>query len=873
MASELQEQLQERLGAVYTVEREIGRGGMATVFLAHDRKHDRPVALKVLHAQLAATLGPARFRREITLAARLQHPHILAVHDSGEADGLLWFTMPYVDGETLRARLGRQKQLPIDEAIRITTQVAGALEYAHQHGVIHRDIKPENILLSSAHALVADFGIARAVAPGDGDHALTEVGMAIGTPQYMSPEQAHAERSIDGRTDVYSLGAVLYEMLSGMPPTGLWTGTVSVRKSRPTVTEAVDLALQKALQPMPADRFPSAAAFADALTAAMRPPRRIPVAAMVGAGLLGAALIVALSMVVGRGPLRPSPSKVLAVLPFASLGAANQEYFAEGLTDELRGKLSTIGGLRVIATGSSEQYRQTQKPLQQIAQELGVRYLLVGTVSWEGKTRVRVSPELVDISTSPAPTTTWKQAFDADLSDVFTVQADIAGQVATELGIALGSGVKRAMTARPTENLAAYDAYLQGLALLPRTITAGSAVPSAEVARQAAAAFRQAVALDSMFAVAWARLSLVDSRLYLAEPSPAVMAESRSAAERALRLSPTLPEGHQALGAYYANGPGDFARALAEDSIGLAAAPENVELLTTAGVNLMNLGRLDAGTERLRHALALDPRSVLTATRLADALNRKGDFAGAQAAAEHGLSVDPTSVALIEAQAYALRGKGDLPQARAALRHALAVDPTNMEIIELEAMTYLMDGDLSSARGVLHDTTAHVDSSALFAYVATTYDLYWVLDDGEQRALLAMGPGTASRRDWALALAHTYWLRGRPEKARAYADTALAAAQGDGAQDIALRGVAEAYLGKKDDAIRDGKRATALDPIAGDRQNGPYTETLLARIELLAGEPDSAAAALDAASKVKGFYLTSAWLGIDPTWAALRQRP
>ncbi|HSY83649.1 MAG TPA: protein kinase [Gemmatimonadaceae bacterium] len=863
MSSELLDQLQAGLGSAYTVDREIGRGGMATVFLAHDHKHDRSVALKVLHEPLAASLGPARFRREITLAARLQHPHILAVHDSGEAQGLLWFTMPYVDGETLRSRLNRQKQLPVEIAVQIAREVADALEYAHQHGVIHRDIKPENILLSSGHALVADFGIARAVTPGDGDHALTEVGMAIGTPRYMSPEQAHAERSIDGRTDVYSLAAVLYEMLAGVPPTGLWTGTVSVRKDRPSVPEAVDLALKKALQPMPADRFASAGEFAEALSAGMTPPRRRPYVAWVAVGIA----VAALTLLVARWPARSGASKVLAVLPFNSLGASTQEYFAEGLTDELRGKLSSIAGLSVIATGSSEQYRHTEKTLQQIAHELGVRYLLVGTVSWDGASHVRVSPELVEVTSAPAPTTTWKQAFEANPSDVFSVQADIAGQVASELGLALGTSAKRKMTARLTENIAAHDAYLQGLALLPRTITAGTATPSAEVARQAAAAFRQAVALDSSFAAAWARLSLVDSRLYLADASPSVLAESRTAAERSLRLSPALPEGHQALGAYYANGPSDFARALSEDSIGLAAAPENVELLTAAGVNEINMGRLDAAIERLRHALALDPRSVLTATRLADALNRQGDFAGAREAAEHGLGVDPTSLALLESKAYAQRGQGDLGGARATLERALEVAPTNFEIIELDAMTYLMGGDLQGARHVLHQASARVDSAALFAYVATTYDLYWVLDDAEQRTLLGLGPGESSRRDWALALAHTYWSRGRADAAKAYADTALAAAQGTGAQDIALLGVAEAYDGHREDAIRHGHQAVTADPIATDRQNGPYTEMLLARIFMLAGQPDSAAAALAVAEKVPGFYLTPAWLTIDPTWA------
>ncbi|HEU4954306.1 MAG TPA: serine/threonine-protein kinase, partial [Gemmatimonadales bacterium] len=267
----------------YEIERELGRGGMAVVYLAHDLRHDRPVALKVLHPELAATLGPDRFQREIRFAARLQHPHILTVLDSGTAgrrDGgseLLWFAMPFVEGESLRDRIRRERQLPVDVALQIGRETARALDYAHQHGIVHRDIKPENILLTSdGTTLVADFGIARALAGGD--DRLTQTGFAIGTPAYMSPEQAAGDKGVDVRTDVYSLGAVLYEMLAGEPPfTGPTAQAIiarrlsepppSVRRSRPNVPEGVDQAIQRALAPVPADRFASAAELARALQA------------------------------------------------------------------------------------------------------------------------------------------------------------------------------------------------------------------------------------------------------------------------------------------------------------------------------------------------------------------------------------------------------------------------------------------------------------------------------------------------------------------------------------------------------------------------------------------------------------------------------
>jgi len=278
--ADLRDGLDAELRGRYVIERELGRGGMATVFLARDLRHERPVALKVLHPELAATLGPERFLREIRLAARLQHPHILTVLDSGDAAGQLWFTMPYVEGETLRDRLRREGQLPMDDALRIARETADALDYAHQHGVVHRDIKPENILLAGRHALVADFGIARALGAGGAagagaptrEQRLTETGMSVGTPAYMSPEQASGDREVDARSDIYSLGCVLYEMLAGEPPfTGPSAQAILLRKFtenprplraiRDTVPEPIEQAVARALARSAADRFTTAAEF------------------------------------------------------------------------------------------------------------------------------------------------------------------------------------------------------------------------------------------------------------------------------------------------------------------------------------------------------------------------------------------------------------------------------------------------------------------------------------------------------------------------------------------------------------------------------------------------------------------------------------
>jgi serine/threonine-protein kinase len=825
----------------YRLDRELGRGGMATVYLAHDLKHDRPVALKVLHPELAAALGSERFEQEIMLAARLQHPHILSVHDSGVAAGELWFTMPFVEGESLRDRLKREGTLAPDEALRITREVADALDYAHSRGIIHRDIKPENILLSGRHALVADFGIARALG---GDQHLTSTGMAIGTPDYMSPEQRTADRQIDARTDIYALGCVVYEMLTGKP---LGRGATPIGMS-PQLAATI----ARAAAPTAADRFATAGDFSRALDAAATttaravPLTRRPLFAMLAIGfLLGVGVLFAWSRSHGSGDAGGGP-KLLAVLPFENLGSPDDEYFADGMTDEIRGKLTALTGIQVIARGSSSPFKKTTKTPQQIAQELGAQYLLTGTVRWDkrpgGASSVHVIPELVQVRSGSTPTTKWQQSFDAQLTSVFQVQSDIAGRVARALDVALDDSSQHMLAERPTANLAAYDAFLRG-----EEITQGLAVTEPTILRRALPYYEQAVALDSGFAQAWARVSIVHTTLYFnGTPNPGDAEGARRAAERAVALAPDRAWGHAVLGSYYVFVLGDNDRALAEISEAHRLAPGSAPVLTSLASNEAAHGQWQLGLEHMQQAQRLDPRSVFAIRRYADFLLRLRRY----------------------------------PEALEVSDRGLALAPANSDLIEKKAMVFLAQGDLAGARAVFAAATPAVEPAALVAIVANYYDLMWVLDEAQQALLLRLPPSAfdGDRGAWGIVRAQTYALRGDMTRARVYADTARLAfaEQLRGAPDDPQRhiflGLALAYLGRKQDAIREGERGVALKPIANDAAVGPYYQHQLVRIYMVVNEPDKALDLLEPLVKIP-YYLSSRWLTIDPNFASLRSNP
>ena len=565
--------------------------------------------------------------------------------------------------------------------------------------------------------------------------------------------------------------------------------------------------------------------------------------------------ILALGFLLGLGVLfawrnnrggDASDSKVLAVLPFENLGAAEDEYFADGMTNEVRGKLATLPGLDVIASPSSGEYKESTKTLEQIADELGANYLVVGNVRWEkragGQSRVRVSPELIEVASGRAPTTKWQAPFDAELTDVFQVQADIAAQVAAALDVALDAEEREALAARPTANLTAYDAYLKG----EEAWQGGAAIDPA-LYQRAIDFYEQAVTLDSGFAPAWAQLARAHALYYSnATPTSAGAARARTAAERAVALAPGRPEGQLALGNYYSFVQNDPARALAVYEAGLRAVPDNAELLTGTAIAEQSLGRWQEALAHFTRAQELDPRSVNSARRLARML-------------------------------FFLRRYAD---ARAAYDRALALAPTNLIVIEERAMVPLAQGDLAGARAMLRAASAEVEPTALVAYVARYWDLVWVLDDAQQRLLLRLGPEAFGddRGVRGLALAQAYALRGDPERARVYADSARLAYEEqlrdtpDAATLYVLLGLAHAHLGRKADAVREGERGLALQPITKEAFDGAYNQHQLVRIYILVGEPEKALDQLEPLLEIP-YFLSPGWLRIDPNFDPLRTNP
>ncbi len=733
----------------YRLERELGQGGMATVYLAEDLKHHRKVAVKVLRPELALALGAERFLREIETTANLRHPHILPLYDSGEADGFLYYVMPLVEGESLRARLDRQKQLPIDEALSIAREVADALGYAHQRGIIHRDIKPENILLEGSHAVVADFGIARAISSA-GAEKLTATGLSVGTPLYMSPEQAAGEEKLDGRSDLYSLGCVLYEMLAGEPPYSGPTAQAIIAKRfrepipristvRETVPASLEAALNRVLAKSPADRFATAEEFARALASHERPSRRAPWIA--AAAILILASMAAVWTVTGRGgegPHQASAHSSLAVLPFATVGndTANA-YFAEGVAEEITNALAQVPGLRIAGRRSAMRFSGKGATAEEVGAALDVGAVLEGTVRRAGG-RIRVSAELTSTSDGLV---LWSQGFDRELKDVFAVQEEIARAIAGALQVTYAGGGGAGLAGRGTSDLEAYDLYLKGLYFYRRR--------TSTALTQSLASLEQAVARDSTFAAAHAALAMTFLTLPYNSLTPMgeVLLRARAAAQRAARLDPTLAEAHTALGIANAEAF-EWAEAEAEYRRAIALDPHGAEAYYRLGHMFVAQRRVPEAIVELRLAKAKDPLYFITAAFLGWALTLAGEYEAGIAEVRRGLELEPNALPPLNilASSYYLANRPD--SAAVFARRVAAVASSIPARLGTSAFVLARTGHRDEAEALVQ----RLEALPAGTWTRTTGLAFGYLGLGETtRALEAMERAAATDGDMLVA--------------------------------------------------------------------------------------------------------------------------
>jgi serine/threonine-protein kinase len=671
------EHLGTALAGRYAIERELGRGGMATVYLAGDLKHHRKVAIKVLRPELGSLLGGDRFTREIQVAAALNHPHILPLYDSGSAEGLLFYVMPFVRGESLRQRLSRERQLPIAEALGIVRQVATALDHAHAQGLIHRDIKPENILLHEGEAMVTDFGIALALAGGEagkpesGEGRLTGTGITLGTPQYMSPEQSAGERTLDARSDVYSLGCVLYEVLAGEPPyTGITAQAViakrftdpipRVRRLRPAVSPAVEQAIMKALATTPADRFPSAAAFIEALTAPA-----------------------------GQQPRSPS----VAVLPFLNLSAdPENEFFADGITEDVIAQLSKIRSLKVISRTSVMQFKKREQSLREIGATLQVATLLEGSVRRAGD-RVRIVAQLIDAG---ADQHLWAETYDRRLTDIFAIQTDVALQIASALEAELSPDERTRIRRKPTSDVHAYQLYLQGRHCYSRY--------TAESIRKAIEYFRKAIAVDPDYALAHTGVALAHAELAAGEGGVALRPdlaylEAKQAITRALALDGQLGEAHSVLALLKFTRDFDWDGAEEEFKLALELSPGAADIYDHYGWLCGALERWDEALVLVKRAQELDP--LMHRADVATTLLRAGRYQEALEAALRCVEFEPDFARGRSTLGWAYLKSGMPGQGLAELERAAALAPENAMFLAQLGQGYAVAGRTEKAREVL----------------------------------------------------------------------------------------------------------------------------------------------------------------------------
>ena len=867
----------------YRILDKLGEGGMGVVYRAEDTTLQRQVAIKLVPPDLCCSEERLkRFKREAMALAALDHPNIVTIHSVEEADGTHFLTMQLVEGKTLDDLITREG-LPLDRVLEIGIPLADALVAAHEKGIVHRDLKPGNIVITNeGRVKVLDFGIAKlnrdAEATDDSElptETLTVAGQVQGTLPYMSPEQITG-RDVDARSDIFSLGIILYEMATGERP---FKGEVSAtlissilrdepqdaERLKPGIPRHFGRIIRRCLHKDPDRRFllvkglrneleelqrevssedePTATIPTTAIVDRQRSWKGVIAAVSIGLVVLLAAWAIVRSMREQRTAVTPATGPpMIVVLPFENLGPPEDQYFADGMTEEITSRLAGVKGLRVISRTSATQYRDDRPSLKQIAEELDVDYVLEGTVRWartdDGLGRVRVTPQLIRVEDDSH---LWADSYDRLIEDVFEIQSSIATQVVSQLDVTLLERERQALESQPTENLEAYQAYLNGL---------GYVVPltwNQDDLERAIQLFERAVELDPDFVSAHYRLSRTHLWThFVTSPSKQHVAAGRDAAERAVALAPDNPESHLAMGYYHYLGHRDFDSAFVEFEQAYQSRPNDPEVLAAMAYIDRRRGRFDDALEKLTVATELDPRSAQRATDVGATLMFTRRWQEAKAHFERSIALDPDQVlAYVRLAEVHWLGSGDLARSRQALESSPRARSREMDEFFVYQATYERDFEQA------------------LATLATGREIW------------------SSHHPTSLIAARLLTELGRPAEANASFEEArqwLTELLQENPPDIwwahCHLGQALAGLGRYEEALEQAARASAAFPIDKDALEGPHLAYRSLVIFILTGEHDTAIDQLEVLLSIDGFWVpTVALLELDPTFDPLRDNP